>query len=83
MADWQRCEVVERIPGKVSGAWIVKGTRVPVEAILANADACSPEQIATLFEGLSADDVRQVIEFERKEHESKQEQERMKRAHSA
>jgi uncharacterized protein (DUF433 family) len=77
MADWQRCDVVERTPGKVSGAWVVKGTRIPVDAILANADGCTPEQIATMFEGLSVQDARQVIEFD------KQEQERMDRAHSA
>jgi uncharacterized protein (DUF433 family) len=77
MADWRRCEVVEKIPGKVSGVWIVKGTRVPVDAILANAHGYTPEQIAMMFEGLSAHDARQVIEFDR------QEQERMKRAHSA
>jgi uncharacterized protein (DUF433 family) len=77
MADWRRCEVVERIPGKVSGAWIVKGTRVPVDAILTNAHGYTAEQIAMMFEGLSADDARQVIEFDR------QEQERMKHAHSA
>jgi uncharacterized protein (DUF433 family) len=91
MADWQQCEVVEQIQGKVSGAWVVKGTRIPVDAILANADGCSPEQIATIFEGLSADDARQVIEFDKQERqrEHKQEQEyepeqgRTKRAHSA
>jgi uncharacterized protein (DUF433 family) len=76
MADWRRCEVVERIPGKVSGAWVVKGTRIPVDAILANAHGYTPEQIAMMFEGLSADDARRVIEFDC------QEQERTKRAHS-
>ena len=81
MTDWRRCDVVERIQGKVSGAWIVKGTRVPVDAILANADECSPEQIAMMFEGLSAHDARQVIEFDKQER--RQEQERAKRAHSA
>jgi uncharacterized protein (DUF433 family) len=77
MADWRRCEVVEKIPGKVSGAWVVKGTRIPIDAILANARGYTPEQIAMMFEGLSADDARRVIEFD------KQEQERMERAHSA
>jgi uncharacterized protein (DUF433 family) len=77
MADWRRCEAVERIPGKVSGAWVVKGTRIPVDAILANAKGYTPEQIAMMFEGLSADDARRVIEFDREE------QERMERAHSA
>ena len=30
MLDWQSCAAVERIPGKVSGEWLFKGTRVPV-----------------------------------------------------
>jgi len=31
--DWSQCPVVESIPGKVSGAWVFRGTRVPVAAI--------------------------------------------------
>ena len=34
MLDWSHCAVVERTPGKVSGAWVFKGTRVPVDTIL-------------------------------------------------
>jgi uncharacterized protein (DUF433 family) len=36
MLDWSQCEVVERTPGKVSGAWLFKGTRVPVAALFEN-----------------------------------------------
>ena len=32
MLDWSQCPAVERVPGKVSGAWLFKGTRVPVKA---------------------------------------------------
>ncbi|HEY1717379.1 MAG TPA: hypothetical protein VGH42_03690 [Verrucomicrobiae bacterium] len=34
MLDWSKCSAVERIAGKVSGAWLFKGTRVPVAAVL-------------------------------------------------
>ena len=34
--DWTGCELVERIPGKVSGTPLLKNTRLPVEAILEN-----------------------------------------------
>ena len=52
MVDWTDCPDVERIPGKVSGAWLVKGTRIPVQAVLDNAAGSTPEQIATeIFEG--------------------------------
>jgi hypothetical protein len=36
MLDWQQCSAVERIPGKVSGEWLFKGTRVPVKALFEN-----------------------------------------------
>jgi len=34
MIDWSQCPDVERIPGKVSGAWLVAGTRIPADAVL-------------------------------------------------
>jgi hypothetical protein len=36
MLDWSKCAAVERVPGKVSGAWLFKGTRVPVTALFEN-----------------------------------------------
>jgi hypothetical protein len=33
MLDWSQCPAVERVPGKVSGAWVFRGTRVPVKAL--------------------------------------------------
>jgi uncharacterized protein (DUF433 family) len=36
MLDWSQCSAVERIPGKVSGAWLFAGTRVPVKALFEN-----------------------------------------------
>ena len=36
MLDWSKCAAVERIAGKVSGAWLFKGTRVPVAALFEN-----------------------------------------------
>jgi hypothetical protein len=36
MLDWSQCPAVERLPGKVSGEWLFKGTRVPVKALFEN-----------------------------------------------
>lgn len=36
MMDWSQCPAVERVPGKVSGAWLFAGTRVPVKALFEN-----------------------------------------------
>jgi len=67
MIDWSDCPDVERIPGKVSGAWLVKGTRIPVQAVLDNAeDGYTPEQIvAAIYPSLPLDRARRIIAFAR------------------
>ena len=37
--DWSQCPAVESVPGKVSGAWVFKGTRMPVAAVFENLEA--------------------------------------------
>jgi uncharacterized protein (DUF433 family) len=62
--DWSKCEDVEIIPGKVSGALLVKGTRIPVQAVLDNADDFTPEEMASeIYEGLPVDRARRIIAF--------------------
>jgi uncharacterized protein (DUF433 family) len=34
--DWSQCPAVERVPGKVSGAWVSRGTRMPVATVFEN-----------------------------------------------
>jgi uncharacterized protein (DUF433 family) len=34
--DWSECSAVESVPGKVSGAWVFKGTRTPVAVVFEN-----------------------------------------------
>lgn len=66
MVDWSKCERVERVPGKVSGTWVIRGTRIAVEAIIANAaDGYAPHELAAMFPGLSEEDAARVIEFAR------------------
>lgn len=70
--DWAGCPDVERIPGKVSGAWLVKNTRIPVEAVLDNADDFTPEEIAAeISEGLPLDRVQRVIAFAKRSKASR------------
>jgi uncharacterized protein (DUF433 family) len=55
---------VESIPGKVSGAWVLKGTRMPVSAIFENIEAgASVNDIMQWFDGLDRAQVKAVIEF--------------------
>ena len=37
--DWSQCPIVESIPGKVSGAWVLKGTRTSVQVLFENLEA--------------------------------------------
>ena len=37
--DWSQCPAVESIPGKVSGAWVFKNTRMPVSLVFENLEA--------------------------------------------
>ena len=65
--NWAECQDAERIPGKMSGALLVKGTRIPVQAVLDNAeDGLSAEEIADeVYEGLPVDRARRIIAFSR------------------
>jgi len=36
MIDWSTCAAVERHPARVSGAWVFRGTRVPISALFEN-----------------------------------------------
>jgi uncharacterized protein (DUF433 family) len=66
MIDWSRCPEVESVPGRCSGAWVVKNSRVIVETcILENAEeGASPEEIADWFEVPGGVDVvRRILRF--------------------
>ncbi len=39
MTDWSKCLAVESVPGRVSGAWVFKDTRLPVSALFENLEA--------------------------------------------
>lgn len=62
--DWSCCPVVESVPGKMSGAWVLKGTRMPVSAILENIESgASLDDILEWFDGLDRDQVQAAIIF--------------------
>ena len=62
--DWSQCPDVESVPGRVSGAWVIKDTRVQAQAVVDNARAgCSAEEIATEIFELPLDRVRGVLRF--------------------
>ena len=62
--DWSQCSAVESVPGKVSGAWVLKGTRMPVSAIFENLEAgANIDDIMEWFDGLNREQVKQLIHF--------------------
>ncbi len=53
MTDWELCKAVERNPGKLGGAWVFQGTRVPVSALFENLrDGATVEQFLEWFPGV-------------------------------
>jgi len=63
--DWSQCPAVESIPEKVSGAWVLRGTRMPVSVIFENLEAgANIDDIMEWFEGLDREQVKAVIEFD-------------------
>lgn len=63
MLDWSQCPVVERQPGKVSGAWLFKGTRVPVKALFENLEAGARlDEFLEWFPGVSREQVEAVLQ---------------------
>jgi uncharacterized protein (DUF433 family) len=63
MLDWNQCSAVERILGKVSGAWLFKGTRVPVVALFENLeDGATVTEFLDWFPGVTREQVEAVLE---------------------
>jgi uncharacterized protein (DUF433 family) len=64
MIDWAQCSAVERNAEKVSGAWIFKGTRVPVRALFENIeDGARVEDFLEWFPGVTRDQVTAVLRY--------------------
>lgn len=63
MTDWSECPAVESVPGKVSGNWVFKGTRLPVYALFENlAEGATIHDFIEWFDGVEESDVKEVIE---------------------
>jgi uncharacterized protein (DUF433 family) len=64
--DWSQCADVESKPSVLTGAWVVKGTRVPADAVVENADGFTPEEIATeIYPTVTVAAARRIIAFAR------------------
>lgn len=68
--DWSKCPTVESIPGKVSGAWVFRGTRMPVATVFENLEAGATIQEITEWFDLTREQVAAVLEFAAKSLEA-------------
>ena len=60
--DWSQCPAVESVPGKRSGAWVFKGTRMPVSTVFENLQDMSVDELVEEF-GVTREQVRAVLQF--------------------
>ena len=60
--DWSQCPAVESIPGKVSGAWVFRGTRLPVATVIENLEDLSVEEVMEQFD-VTREQITAVLDF--------------------
>lgn len=64
MKNWSECLEVERNRQRVSGAWLFRGTRVPVKALFANLeDGGTIDEFLEWFPGVARRQAEAVLEF--------------------
>lgn len=60
--DWSGCAAVERIPGKVGGAWVFRGTRLPVATVIENLEDLSVAEVMEQFD-VTREQIAAVLDF--------------------
>ena len=60
--DWSRCAAVESTPGKVGGAWVFRGTRLPVATVIENLEDLSIEEVMQQFD-VTREQILAVLDF--------------------
>ena len=60
--DWSKCPAVESVPDRVGGAWVFKGTRLPVATVIENLEDLSVDEVMEQFD-VTREQVTAVLEF--------------------
>jgi uncharacterized protein (DUF433 family) len=60
--DWSQCPAVESVPGRVSGAWVFRNTRLPVATVIENLEDLSVEEVMEQFD-VTRQQIAAVLEF--------------------
>ena len=61
--NWEVCSALESVPGKLGGAWVFRGTRVPVTAILSNLSEMSISEIEEDFPTVKHEQIIGLLDF--------------------
>jgi len=62
--DWSQCPAVESVTGKVSGAWVFRGTRMPVATVFAGLEeGMTINELIETYDGLTRKHIEAVLEF--------------------
>ncbi len=60
--DWSQCQAVESVPGRRSGAWVFRGTRMPVSSVFENLQDMNVDELVEEF-GVTREQVQAVLQF--------------------
>jgi len=60
--DWSQCPAVESVPGKVSGAWVFRDTRLPVATVIENLEDLSVEEVIEQFD-VTREQINAILDF--------------------
>jgi uncharacterized protein (DUF433 family) len=60
--DWSQCPAVESVPGRVSGAWVFRDTRLPVATVIENLEDLSVEEVMEQFD-VTREQIIAVLDF--------------------
>ncbi len=60
--DWSQCPAVESVPGRVSGAWVFRDTRLPVATVIENLEDLSVEEVMEQFD-VTRQQIAAVLDF--------------------
>jgi len=60
--DWSQCAAIESVPGKVSGAWVFRNTRLPVATVIENLEDMSVDEVIEQFD-VTREQIQAVLDF--------------------
>ena len=62
--DWSRCPAVDRLPGKMGGAWCFVNTRMPVASLFDHLNkGATIDEFLEWFPDMEPVDVHAVLQF--------------------